>query len=703
MEINELARTLLSSSQSIYFKENARISSFLQAHPNSGQGHLQATFLLGTIALNDYSGDFRDIRIPLNRMIAHLAAADALGVPRDHPNRQFVEVLRLTLCGQQADALAALKTWKPPQGFEAILADWQEIFRLRNTQDWRESRSAALHGSPALKREYFRALVKAINATAGLDFLREAKIQPDPALWRIANESSLSVSDGHTFSKPILEVEFEETAEAAREFGIKPSKDDLSWLKDYLDAPEGSPVLMENGKPVIQVAGKNLFAGYSQRNLMQGLNSLFTFLNDQWGVTDQASGLEEFIKQKLPELKYKPFLIRMIARDNPARISANAVCTALIHDQPSMVTPALWSSLRTDQDGNDLHLSFPDFHSWFHPEVPYGTAFESGSRLYKIGVGDENNDAWMKTLWERAPYSYPIALQNAYLENDRSFANLSAEILGKWAGPLADYNLQVMRRLADCDEGQPALYAEAMEKAAKLDPNCYLILGNYLVGQDLPEKAAEAYLKAFEQATDRVWMANRSKWLVKYLFEKGGVEMANKVAADAADVYSYNGLEAFIWLKEREGKWEEALETARKIDKRYEDDQPVNESACLFRMYEVLPDMAIALGYEDKVKKVFPEGARKVLLKHFSSAPIRGVLISGSSQAMVPFGLRKGYVIVALNGYQTDTFDQYTAIRLLSDDPRMSLIVWDGSKYRVCEGDLPSRRFRVEMKDFAAK
>lgn len=689
------AKTLLDPSFKVFAGENTRLSEFLVAHPSSADAHLQAALLLGTIALNDYSGEFRDTRIPLNRMVAHLAAAEALGTSPAAPARLLAEGIRLTLCGQQAAALEAMASWPDiPE-----LKEWKEILRLRNTLDWREGREAALKGGPALRYEYFRALANGINAASAVEFLKESEAEPDSTFWHIANETSLSVENGHVFSKPMLGIDLEEIAGSARHFGIEAVEGSLDWLKDYLDTPEGAPVTKGKAGLQVQVAGRNLMAGLQQRQFMQGAMKLFEFLNDNWGVSETASEFQTFLVNELPDMRYKPFLMRMNARTDKARNAANTPCEAVIHANPEMVTPELWASLRRDPNGDSV-ASAPDFHAWFHPEVPRGTAFDAGTRLFAIGVGDENDDAWMRELWARAPYDYNIAMHNAYLENGRSFNNLSGQIASKWLGPQSETSLKAMRKLANCHAGQPGLFEAAMEKIAALDPDGYIRLGAYFADRGMDDKAAAAYLKAFENANDRVAMANHSPWLVRHLFQHGDREMATQVAEAAAEVYSYQGLASYVWLMEAEGQWDKALETAVKIDERYNRGTPSCEIACLIRFSEADPSKAEAAGLNSKLARTFPDGLRKVGLEDFSEAPAKGVLINGSHPSMVPFSLAPNMVIVALNGYRTDTFAQYAAIRSISDDPAMSFIVWDGSSYRVSEGALPGRRFNVDMVDY---
>jgi len=699
----ECAFSLLSPDLKTLLAENDRISAFLNLHPGSAAGHLQAALLVGTIALNDYSGRFQDIRIPLNRMVAHLAAADALGLPSDDRGRQLAEAMRLTLSGLQADALASVKSWPSDHGF----GDWEAILKLRNTTDWRDGRTAALTGSPALQSEYYRALCKALSVSDGLRFLgdikgtKEKKSSPADAQaswYRIPNEFGRSVSESHAVTTPILGVELGQIAPAATRFGVTPSKENFNWLKDYLDTPEGSPVTIGPKGPEIAVAGRNLFAGYHQRHFMQGARNLFAFFNDSWGVYEQAEALATFLSTKVPDLRYKPFLMRMNARTEGTRKSANTVCETLIASKPELVTPTLWASLRKDQRGKDI-LPSPDFHGWFSPEIPQGTAFDAGERLYEIGVGDENNRPWLRTLWERAPYSNNLALFNAGLENG-SQDNIPPQLVEKWLALQIGVDVFATKRIAIANEGNPDIYEKQMGRAADMDPDLFFRMGDYFIARSMDDKAATAYIEGYKRATDRVFAANKAGWLVKYLVKKGDRSQARKVAEDAAEVYSYAGLEALRWLEEYEGNWDKALVTAAKIDERYGKGKSSQQVACLIRLNELSADKAEAAGYSRKIFDLFPKGVQKAGFLDFSGPPSEGVIIQENSQALTSFGLSKDMVIVALNGYRTETFAQYDAIRSLSDAPEMQLIVWDGSRYRVTDGKLPGRKFGVEMVDY---
>ncbi len=60
-------------------------------------------------------------------------------------------------------------------------------------------------------------------------------------------------------------------------------------------------------------------------------------------------------------------------------------------------------------------------------------------------------------------------------------------------------------------------------------------------------------------------------------------------------------------------------------------------------------------------------------------------------------------IIVALDGYRTDTFEQYTMVRSMKTEPLMRLVVWDGQKYSELNPEVDGRRFGVDMGDYVAR
>jgi len=574
---------------------------------------------------------------------------------------------------------------------------------MRATLDWRIAGEVMAESPAALRHEFFRCLLLAADDGVALEFLRKIKDESSE-YCRIANERRLSVSGGHAFSSGAPGFEVAEIALAARDFGIDVGKDgDLRKVRDYLDTGDDSQVSVgTGGKPEFRVAGKSFFAGWQQRRLMGACNRLYYFFNDMWGVPDRARQFKAWIKKDMPTLRYKPFLVRMVARGRVECVRTNAPCAEVVRRNPAMVTPRLWARMDYNSELVKQGLSSPNIWGWFKPVIPAGTAFDIGRRINDVGVGNGSNVTWCRELWERNPYDYNFALTSAFVDNRWSYENFSTETVLKWLGKITDYHCAAGKMLADTYRNDPAKFEETMNKIADVLPDTYKNLGSYFAERGEDEKAAKYYLLAFERAQDRVSMANCAMWLVQYLYRTSDKTKALEVAKDAAEVYSYRGLEAYVWLMEQEGNWQEALKTSRNIDKRY-NNRPEEETACLFRMRAVVPDEAMKLGFDKKIKAVFPKGVLKVGLADFSGKPTRGAEFIESNRQFEKSGLRKGMVVVALDGYRTDNYAQYAFIRSLSSDPKMNLIVWDGKQYLSKDVEVSGRVFGVDMRDYSGR
>jgi tetratricopeptide (TPR) repeat protein len=697
----DIANQLLHPNTAIFMETNLRLSEFLSEHPGSGRGHLQAALLLGTIALNEHAGVFSDARPAINRMVAHMTAARICGVEEGDPTYRLAEAIRLTLCGLQSDALAELEHWKALPDASPILLDWSRVLWLRNTMDWRARKDEAKAGPQALRQEYFRAVIHTVDDTPAIDFIRSLDDEPGIGYWLIANEANLSVSAGHDFSKPMLTLMVGEVAASARAYGLEPAKENLNWMGEYLNTPAGLPVTSGKDNTLVwEVAGRNLMAARHQRQVMHGLLNMYSFLYDSWGVKDNASELEDFVLNKIPDLEYKPFLVRMMARSPVKREKANIACTRLIREKPQIVTPQLWMCLNRDEDDQILPLSYPDHHGWFSPEIPAGTAYQVGIRMYEIGVGDESDKVWLAELWKRAPYDYGLGKHICWLENGKTQTNMKPEILEKWMGLYQEYHIQAAMRRARAYQEQPEKYTESMKMVVALDASYYFTLGHWYLDRGNDSLAAESYLQGFDKSPDRVNMSNNVSWLIRYLHRMGDKTKALEVAKEAAEVYSYGGLEAYLWYAEIEAQWDEALATAKKLDARYNNNKPIEELGFLTRYHSQNKAQAEEWGYSRMINKLFPDGLKTAKLEDFISPPSTGVVIQGTNKQVKTLNMKIGDVIVSLDGYRTDNLNQYDAIRGFSKEETIKFIFWDGKSYRQTEGKLKGRRFGVDIQTY---
>jgi hypothetical protein len=64
--------------------------------------------------------------------------------------------------------------------------------------------------------------------------------------------------------------------------------------------------------------------------------------------------------------------------------------------------------------------------------------------------------------------------------------------------------------------------------------------------------------------------------------------------------------------------------------------------------------------------------------------------------------MRRGHVIVGLDGFRIRNAASYDLVWALSHSPRMKLVVWRGTSYDEIEAELWDRRFRFTLEDLAA-
>jgi S1-C subfamily serine protease len=103
------------------------------------------------------------------------------------------------------------------------------------------------------------------------------------------------------------------------------------------------------------------------------------------------------------------------------------------------------------------------------------------------------------------------------------------------------------------------------------------------------------------------------------------------------------------------------------------------------------------------LKELFPEGMKKVVLADFKTAPAMGVRVNATSGETEKVGLLEGALIVAVNGVEVGTFEQYSIIRSSGASPAFNLIVYQNGKYQEMEVSPPGRRFGVDMTTFPKK
>src|SRR5438128_9296910 len=146
---------------------------------------------------------------------------------------------------------------------------------------------------------------------------------------------------------------------------------------------------------------------------------------------------------------------------------------------------------------------------------------------------------------------------------------------------------------------------------------------------------------------------------------------------------------------ETEKKYDEAMEYYRRNEERY--NQPGPLVGFCVRYKAETGDSRYDKLVQERFKTLFPRGIEKVRATDFKSAPTEGVLISEENELLRQAGLKKGDIIVALDGTRVYDMTQYQYVRELTNASVMNFIVWTGAKFEEKNANPPKRRFGVQL------
>jgi len=659
--------------------ESKRISTALSKQPLDAVLHDEAALVIGTLAFREVAGRFTDIRPALGRMTAHLALARALNTSGSLCGR-LAEALQLTLVERQAEALDLIEKLPPELGA------WAMALRLRMTGDWR---LLGQPGSATLLEQiaYAQAVASSRRPTALAEFLESARPKAIPDWVRIALAEHISVDEGHMFASPSIEQEFMELDMTRKAYaGDRATQDKVIGL---LNEPEGNAV-QKTGATVarIEVLNWGALGGFHQRHLMHAVDRTHYFFGEKWGVPQEDAELLAMARQRLGALKLYPLLMACGACDRAGLAEARDKAAEFCEKHPNLTTAAVWAELASPRLSPQLGRRPPPAQQWFGSTLLMGTAFDFKARDCELHCVFSASPDEMKKI---APYDFNVL----YTAASRQGTNGYEGLIGAFK-IIADYNLSAQRYIASQVQGDPKAYQQAMQKLAVLDPDAYVTLGRHLAGFGMVDEAAKAYESAFAKATDRVLVANNCEWLINYDMDHDRRDEALKIAAHAAEVYSFKGLDIAGRLMIRLQRWDEARKLFEAIAERYGDTGPLVRF-----LAEHQSNADTKAHYDHIIASVFKDGLKPVTLADFKNAPTAGSEITSASEHTQRYGLKGGDVIVALDGSRVDTLEQYFLLRSLKkEDQPLQIIYWDGSSYRELSASVPERRFGCGMQSY---
>jgi hypothetical protein len=714
-----ILRTLASPRSDVIARESARVSEGMASSMLDPTLHEEAALVLGALALREAAGTFSDTRRTLCRITAHLAIARALRGTDTPPLLAYGEATLLTLVDRQRDALAALdrlENAEPLPGGEA----WRRALRLRNTRDWRLGKNVAR--ATLLERlELFRAYHESIGASAAMNSLAKAPMEPMSDWPRIAMSLGATVEQSHFFGEAGVLLERTEAHAVWQALNGAPLGD--GKLTEALNRADQGPVEWTPEKAVPRVVPWGVWAQYFQRNICFLVSERVRFIEMSLGLPEDAgkrkgillrewSGLDlwstvaaEWTFGKPRQAPAKPVGDEDAHEDALARQKAlpalpdGAVGRARVHTEscervfalirrtPQVLTAETW--VHGLAGCGVPSLARDSLSRWFDPIVPRGTALLDRGRMRMLDRA-ENKGAKRRALLEAAYESAPFAQLPARLLVED---NTPPETVATLYAPVADYDTYALGMLSSTTK-DPVSAERWHRRHAELDPNAQLDLAVFLLSQDHVLEAVTAFEAAVRDA-DSLAVANRVLWLVGYYCDHERVDRARTVADQVAATYAAEGLRTKAYFLERLGQYQAAEQWYLKIAERYDSWWAVD--LFYIRYHERYGGERYAARATESIARTFPKGGMEhVTLASFSRPPAPAndsVIATKEDERYARFGFVKGDHLVAVNGIRVRNWLQLDCVLSFTDEQEMTGILWRNGKYLELKGPYAHDRY----------
>jgi hypothetical protein len=684
---------LTDSSPETIEQENQDLSSSLEGDFQNPQLHEEAAVLLGAFLMRDHSGHFFEILSPLSRMTAHLAMAQFLkGTHSFGVNGEMANAMMLTLVNDQAAALDQLNAIGTN---DDTVAPMVRALWTRNTGDYRLL-GQRNNLSPIESIEWFRAYSDYVHVELAWSKLNDSQ-QAAIDFVRIANEEDYSVEMGHQITAISLPLEYREIQNIYELWHHQRLPKD-GMVQSLNEMPERCFTVTADGTAHVRVIGWGQWADFFQRHLCHAIQQNFYFLQNKWGVPDDAKEFTANAGKYFQGLRLYPFVERFDCTDEASYHQSVDDGLKVTIATPQL-TPAdcwNWICYKVDFAPRYMPSSNPHVNEWHHHNPPPGTVYDLNPRLNHPSL-TERPDAldFFQKLHELAPYDCRITgyiLKNKYNKGP-NYEQAAAYYQGMDA-----YSLSAAFALANSAYDDPKLYEKLMLQAAQLDPVSYYSLGDYEDSHTNYDQAAAYYQMATDKDQDSVRASNYALWQVQYYLYKGNIEKARQIADFGGQIYSYRGLQAEGLFYQTISNYATAFDWYQKLEDRYNDSSPLIAFCLLYK--EHTGDTQFDPEVKKREDKLFPKGIEKVSVSDFQGPPADGVLIQEEDNLTADAGLKKDDVIVALDGTRLHNFLQYRFVRDGLAGPELDLIVWKRGSYEEVKASPPNHLFGVPFGDF---
>jgi hypothetical protein len=678
--------------------ENQKLSVALESDFSNAALHENAAALLGVFLLRDHSGNFFEIRSPLCRMTAHLAMARVLsGKDTYGINGQMAEAMLLSLTGNtklSQEKLAACDT------NNVAIAPLMNALHAKNTGNFLPLDKEDI--TPVERLAWF--IARSDNASMEVTWNKLSDQQKQAIdIVRATAEMYKSVEIGHALLQLSLPLEMREIT-AVFQVACHKEITGENLVPALNELPEHCFSSDDNGTHV-KVIGWGQWANFLQRHLCHAIHKNFQFIRYRWSVPEEAREFAVKCETEFGGLRLYPFVRIYNCSTEPAYHKAVEDSVDVNAASPYFVPAMCWDDMIFGKAPFAPHYwpaSKPiNWHWHWYPVIPLPeTTYDADARLRCFLASDYPNEQMvidgLEHMHDIAPWNNRLlkAIIDRKYHGHPTYEQAMALYQDKMA-----YSASALADLANAVAEQPEKYGKLLSQAAELDPFYYYNLASYAFLHNQEDLCAKYYDLASEKDLNSIRVADYAIWRVNYYLKKGNTEKARQIADFAAEVYSHNGLQAKINFLEATGDYDGAFQYCVKIEERYEDAGPLVDFCQRYKAKT--GDNRFEGEVQKRIQAYFPEGMEKVELKDFQAPATDGAVFHQQNDLMKAASLKRGDVVVAINGIRVHTFKQYAYVRgLRINIPEMDLVVWQGDAYREIKASPPNHMFGVDMGDY---
>lgn len=719
-------------------QEDVRLSANLQQNPASWQDHEAAALALTALALRENAGFYSDDRTLLCRATAHLALAQVLRQNQSEtwPGLIADAAIRM-LTGREVNAMADLDSLAARTDCPESAKPWIMALRLRAKDDWRIAEVKS--NSPLLvKIAWFQVLADDLTDMAATHRLNAILPAPtddssttnnqtqDSSVWDLPDWGRavlvsplyLSVENGHRFTENNITLELKEINDVMKVEGGDPVNAQ-NVTTAFAEGESGTISKDANGKVLVRVIGRGTFKAATRRHLVVAIRSAYDWMKRDLGLPEDAEAFRAQMDATFRGIPQGEFLWE--GMENPSQEELKRRYDVWHEQNKTWNVWALPPGTGSSLPGYSMVKAF------YARGVPFGTVYRVEQRLGFINaIGEEDDttefnaivakvkqlplseqpDAFHKLsaplnakMQADVPHG-PTALEQKLLKlapdrYDLVVDHVPVDKLLPVVGSFLDYNIRPIKEIESLYRKyiNDSTHELIWRRHAALEPDGYFGLADFLREEGKFDEAAEMDRKGVAEGYDQVLMSNSVWELVDYDLNHGLNDEAEKVAQSAADTGSERGLGVQMYLQEREGKLDEAEATGKAMEDRYSPD--ISLSLLYAGHKDHFPEK-----YAEAERKLFPDGLLQVDLSSFFQKPESGCKITGDSPLLKEAGFRQNDVIVAIDGHQVNSRDQYVFLSAIPHDSKVGIIVWRNQKYMEMQTSLPGQKFYGNLADY---